>query len=184
MGFYELGNGCDSCATIPTSTPYNNVANNQNNVVQQNQVANTNALLASINATAQPSINSQMNNHQQAVQQANQQIQHYQPPAQTTTPQTTESEKKVVQAMNNKMVGTTSQNGPMLSLNIPSSLFLINLSLIVLAALAVNECFRYFINKSIQLDDGNPLYFVGYAGLAVLIAVCFYVYSRKNQNEQ
>lgn len=162
MGFYELGSGCDSCAEV--SSPNMGRIPNQNN-----SVATTNAMLATIQNAHQP--NDRNPTAQQIAAQVAKQpaVQHYQPP-----------EKKAVQSMNKKMVGKTTQNGPMLSLNIPSSMFLLNLGMVILAALAINECARYYINKTIQLDDGSPLYFVGYAVVAVLFAVCIYMYCQRN----
>ena len=44
MGFYELsgglGNGCDSCATIPTTYPNNGGLSNQTNQLNQVNQAN------------------------------------------------------------------------------------------------------------------------------------------------
>ena len=51
-------------------------------------------------------------------------------------------------------------------------MFYLNLALVVLSALAANECIKYFINKSIQVNDGNPLYFVGYAVLVCTSSIC------------
>ena len=161
MGFYELGSGCDSCATV--DSPNMHIPN------QTNSVAATNAMLATIQGVQQP--NQRNPTAQQIAAQVAKQpaVQAYQPP-----------EKKAVQSMNRRMIGKTTQNGPMLSLNIPSSMFLLNLGMVILAALAVNECSRYYINKTIQLDDGSPLYFVGYAAVTILFAVCVYVYSQRN----
>jgi hypothetical protein len=162
MGFYEIGGGCDSCSEV-SSYGNNGVLN------QTNNVAATNAMLATLQGANQPN-NRNPTAQQIAAQVATQPaIQHYQPP-----------EKKAIQAMNKKMVGNTTQNGPQLNLNIPSSMFLLNLGMVILAALAINECARYYINKTIQLDDGNPLYFVGYATIAVLFAVCIYMYCQRN----
>ena len=166
--YYNLGSGCDNCSEVPNSN-YNNIVQNQGN-----SVAQTNQLLASIGATGQqPSIATQGRAQQNASQIAQQPIvKHYQPP-----------EKVAVLAMNKKMTGGTTMDGPNLSLNIPSSMFLLMLGLVILTALSVNECCKYYINKTIQLEDGNPLYFVGYAGLVLLLAVAVYFYCQKNCNK-
>lgn len=161
MGFYELGNGCDSCSEL--SPPNAGIQN------QTNNVATTNAMLATLQNVQQPSERNP--SAQQIASQVARQpaVQQYQPP-----------EKKAVQSMNQKMISRTTQNGPALSLNIPSSMFLLNFGMVILAALAINECARYYINKTIQLDDASPLYFVGYACITILFAVCVYMYCQRN----
>jgi hypothetical protein len=167
MGFYELGNGCDTCATVD-NTGYTNVVQNQSNQVNQNTGMYGVVQMGAQPVVQQPTVQHQVATQQQTVQQVVQQQPQPQP------------EKKVIEAMNNRMSGTTTQNGPTLSLNIPSSMYLLNFGLVILAALACNECFRYFINKAIQLDDGTPMYFVGYAVLAILLAFAVYTYSKRN----
>jgi cobalamin biosynthesis Mg chelatase CobN len=48
---------------------------------------------------------------------------------------------------------------------------LLNIGLIILAALAVNEAAKYYINKSLQTAESNIPYYMIYAVLAVLILV-------------
>ena len=43
-----------------------------------------------------------------------------------------------------------------------------------------NECCKYFLNKSLQLNDGSPLYYVGYVAVAVLLAWAAETYIAKN----
>ena len=54
------------------------------------------------------------------------------------------------------------------------------LGLVIFAALAANECCKYFLNKSLQLNDGSPLYYVGYVAVAVLLAWAAETYISKN----
>ena len=54
------------------------------------------------------------------------------------------------------------------------------LGLVIFAALAANECCKYFLNKSLQLNDGSPLYYVGYVAVAVLLAWAAETYIAKN----
>lgn len=51
---------------------------------------------------------------------------------------------------------------------------LLMLGLVVIAALAWNEMVKYYINQAIKLNDGSPTYYIGYAGVAVLLAVAVY----------
>jgi hypothetical protein len=46
--------------------------------------------------------------------------------------------------------------------------------------LAANECCKYFLNKSLQLNDGSPLYYVGYVAVAVLLTWAAETYISKN----
>jgi hypothetical protein len=54
------------------------------------------------------------------------------------------------------------------------------LGLVIFSALAGNECCKYFLNKSLQLNDGSPLYYVAYAGVAVLLTFAAFTYVSKN----
>jgi hypothetical protein len=54
------------------------------------------------------------------------------------------------------------------------------LGLVIFAALSANECCKYFLNKSLQLNDGSPLYYVGYVAVAVLLAWAAETYISKN----
>ena len=53
------------------------------------------------------------------------------------------------------------------------------LGLVIFSALAGNECCKYFLNKSLQLNDGSPLYYVAYLFVAILLAYASYTYSTK-----
>lgn len=157
MGFYEIGNGCDTCATIDTPSV-------------QNYNGNTNGLMSTVPVSG--AVNVPVAQTQPVVQ-----VQQPQVVQQSTTPQpVVETPKQVVQSMNNKVNGLA----PQLNINLPSSMFYLNLALVILTALAANECIKYFINKSIQVNDGNPLYFVGYAVLAALLTFAVHSYATKS----
>ena len=157
MGFYEIGNGCDTCATIDTPSV-------------QNYNGNTNGLMSTVPVSG--AVNVPVAQTQPVVQ-----VQQPQVVQQSTTPQpVAETPKQVVQSMNNRVNGLS----PQVNVNLPSSMFYLNLCLVVLSALAANECIKYFINKSIQVNDGNPLYFVGYAVLAALLAFAVHSYATKS----
>jgi hypothetical protein len=156
MGFYEIGNGCDSCATIDTPSVNFN--------------GNTNGFMSTVPVSG--AVNVPVVQTQPVVQ-----VQQPQVVQQSTTPQlVVETPKQVVQSMNNKVNGLA----PQVNVNLPSSMFYLNLALVVLSALAANECIKYFINKSIQVNDGNPLYFVGYAVLAALLTFAVHSYATKS----
>ena len=54
------------------------------------------------------------------------------------------------------------------------------LGFVVFTALASNECCKYFLNKSLQLNDGSPLYYVAYIIVAMLLTYSSIIYTNKN----
>jgi hypothetical protein len=54
------------------------------------------------------------------------------------------------------------------------------LGLVIFTALASNECCKYFLNKSLQLNDGSPMYYVAYAGVAILHTMAANKYANAN----
>jgi len=158
MGFYEIGNGCDSCATVGTPQV-------------QNYNGNTNGLMSSVPVSG--AVNVPMAQQQPQLQQVVQQSTTVQPEIKQVVP----APQQVVQAINRR--GGNGVVAPQLNVNLPSSMFYLNLGLVVLTALSANECFKYFINKAIQVNDGNPLYFVGYAVLTALLTFAIHSYAAK-----
>ena len=159
MGFYEIGNGCDSCATVGTPTT-------------QSFNTSSNGLMSTVPVSG--AVNVPMAQQQPQVQQVVQQATTVQPEKKVVVP----APQQVVQSINSRG-GNGVVAGPQLNVNLPSSMFYLNLCLVVLTALAANECFKYFINKSIQVNDGSPLYFVGYAVLTALFAFAVHSYAAK-----
>jgi hypothetical protein len=159
MGFYEIGNGCDSCATVGTPQV-------------QNYNGNTNGFMSSVPVSG--AVNVPMAQQQPQVQQVVQQTATVQPENKPVVP----APQQVVQSINRRG-GNGLVTGPQVNVNLPSTMFYLNMCLVVLTALAANECFKYFINKSIQVNDGNPLYFVGYAVLTALLAFAVHSYAAK-----
>ena len=86
MGFYEIGNGCDTCATIDTPSV-------------QNYNGNTNGFMSNVPVSG--AVNVPVAQTQPVVQ-----VQQPQVVQQSTTPQpVVEAPKQVVQSMNNKVNG-------------------------------------------------------------------------------
>jgi hypothetical protein len=52
------------------------------------------------------------------------------------------------------------------------------LTLVVVSALATNEAVKYYINQAIKFNDGSPMYYVGYAVLAMLMTGALYHYTK------
>lgn len=211
MGFFELGNGCDSCETLDMSPrgvnnmmdagsaaiasmamPYgtqNNIAKQYTNTVSAGyatpQGTNYGYISTGNNATTL-GVNVQ-NTPTQAMVMV---------PATTTT--TTNAAGQIVKqvaapgpvavvvpaantavgsstgAANNKVEGFTDGSYQM------DPRKWIILGLVIFSALALNECCKYFLNKSLQLNDGSPLYYVAYAGVAAILTWAVQTYISKN----
>ena len=54
-----------------------------------------------------------------------------------------------------------------------------NLGFVVLAALAFNEAFKYYINKAIQSAEGPTHYYLMYAVVAVLLVIGAHFYTKR-----
>ena len=55
-----------------------------------------------------------------------------------------------------------------------------NLGFVILAALACNEAFKYYLNKAIQSAEGQTHYYIAYAVLALLLVVGAHYYTKRN----
>ena len=205
MGFYELSNGCDSCDTI---APINNV-NMQSvpsylsqasmmapfgtqgtaNVSQYTHATTsgypqgggmgsmgtgssgstmgTSSMGATTMTTTVPTTIVQTIPNVQ-VQQSTQKMKQVTAPgpAMVMVPAST------VEGFSD---GSSSGSG-----NIMNDKKWIILGLVVFSALASNECCKYFLNKSLQLNDGSPMYYLAYAIVAVLLTFATYTYISKN----
>jgi hypothetical protein len=62
---------------------------------------------------------------------------------------------------------------------VPYSILFMNLGFVVLAAMACNEAFKYYINKAIQTAEGQTHYYLGYAVVALLLVVGAHYYSKR-----
>ncbi len=61
---------------------------------------------------------------------------------------------------------------------IPGSCLFLNIGLVALAALALNETFKYYINKAIQSAEGQTYYYLMYAVLGLLMVVGGHYYTK------
>ena len=69
--------------------------------------------------------------------------------------------------------------GQQLELGIPGSMMFMNLGFVVLAALASNEAFKYYINKAIQSAEGPTHYYLFYAVVALLLVIGAHFYTKR-----
>ena len=215
MGFYELGNGCDSCDTVQSILPNNvNMQMDPNSSMvasmvmpygtQSNMVRQYNGAIASgyttqgsnFGSMGMGSTGSTMGGGQVATQ-AMVMVPATTVAAPGTTVATTTTGKQVQVAApgsvavvvpasnsaaasnsNNKVEGFSDGTGT--SGWMQDSRKWVVLGLVIFSALAANECCKYFLNKSLQLNDGSPLYYVGYVAVAVLLAWAAETYIAKN----
>jgi hypothetical protein len=210
MGFYELGNGCDSCDTVQSILPNNvNMQMDPNSSMvasmvmpygtQSNMVRQYNGAIASgyttqgsnFGSMGMGSTGSTMGGGQVATQAM------VMVPASTvaapgtTTAVTTTGKQVQVAAPGPVAVVVPSANSTSNNAKIEGfsdggtngmqdARKWVVLGLVIFSALAANECCKYFLNKSLQLNDGSPLYYVGYVAVAVLLAWAAETYIAKN----
>jgi hypothetical protein len=206
MGFYELKNGCDSCDTVQSVLP-NNVNmqmdpnsslvasmvmpyGTQNNMVKQYNGAIASGYPASgsnmgyggmgssgttlaggaptmVLTTTAAAPGTSQGGAKAVVATAS-------TPVAVVVPSATTSNSASNNKANNKVEGFT--DGVMHS----DPRHWVVLGLVVFSALSLNECCKYFLNKSLQLNDGSPLYYVAYAGVAILLTWAIQNYVSKN----
>jgi hypothetical protein len=86
----------------------------------------------------------------------------------------------VAKAVGGQVVATEGfQGGQQLELGIPGSMMFMNLGFVVLAALAFNEAFKYYINKAIQSAEGPTHYYLFYAVVALLLVIGAHFYTKR-----
>lgn len=203
MGFYELGNGCDTCDTVSSILPNNvNMQMDPNSSMVASMVmpyGTQNNMQKQYNGAIVSGYGSQGSNFgmmgngsngstmgaPQTTQQAMIMV-----PANTVISQpmkqiTAPGPVAVVVPSANSAPATTStkvaegftdgSSGSMMN----HKMWIV-LGLVIFSALAGNECCKYFLNKSLQLNDGSPLYYVAYVGVAVLLTFATYTYATKN----
>ena len=200
MGFYELGNGCDSCDTISSAIPGNvNMQMDTNSALAANMAygaqANTvqqynNSIVSSGYATQGNTMGSMGNGSNGSTMGVAQQTPKVQPKVvkqvvTTTTTSTPGSNNN--NNNNNNNASKNNNNNDVEGFTDSMNNNLMNndkkwivLGLVIFTALALNECCKYFLNKSLQLNDGSPMYYVAYAGVAILLTMAANKYANNN----
>ena len=199
MGFYELGNGCDSCSPVENFSSINTnvdpnsalIANmgfgtQQNSAIQQynNNISSSGYIQQGSNmanmgngstngpmggqAQRQPAQQgANMNSNQAAQPKVVKQVV-------TTTTTTPLPPTAPVHNTYPKVEGFSDGS---LSSYIFNDKNWIVLGLVIFSAMALNECCKYFLNKSLQLNDGSPMYYVAYVGVAILLTMAAHKYA-------
>jgi len=218
MGFYELGNGCDSCDTITPSyanntnldatnfmanaqSPYGSQVN-----TNQYQKATTagypqSATMGVMSGGGGMNMNNGMGATTMTTTTSIPTTLVNVPVTTTTTTQQKGMKQVAVPGSVPIVISSSGQTGSGSSGGIESftdgmgygggnygskdtwsqhNKHWIMLGLIVFSALASNECCKYFLNKSLQMNDGSPMYYFAYAGVAVLLTFAAYTYLSKN----
>ena len=193
MGFYELSNGCDSCETISSVIPSNvNMGVDPNSAMiasmgygtQANSVQQYNNSISSSGYVQQGSNMGMMGGGStggtmgggQAQRQPVQQAAAAQPKVvkqvvTTTTTTPVAPAAPVAPAHNTypKVEGFTDGSSSMMGMGNDKNWIV--LGLVIFSAMALNECCKYFLNKSLQLNDGSPMYYVAYVVVAILLSM-------------
>lgn len=191
--FSSTSNGCDSCSSLDDAFGPSTGMTNTSNINQMLQQATQNAV---------------MNQHANNVmvgsavgmapqQQQPTQVVYVQPtqPAQVAQANrpaipNVATQTNTKQAMSNMVAkavggqviateGFQNTSGAQLELGIPGSMLFMNLGFVVLAALASNEAFKYYINKAIQSAEGPTHYYLFYAVVALLLVVGAHFYTKR-----
>jgi len=203
MGFYEIGNGCDSCDTIGSIMPNNvNMQSAPSYLSQASMMApfgtqgsasvsqythatssgypqngtsmgsmgtgsSGSTMGATTMTTTVPTTIVQTIPNVQVQQKPMKQISATAGPAMVMVP---------ANSVEGFSDGTTTGSGS----SMMNDKKWIILGLVVFSALASNECCKYFLNKSLQLNDGSPMYYLAYAVVAVLLTFAAHTYISKN----
>jgi hypothetical protein len=209
MGFYELGNGCDSCDTVQSLIPNNvNMQMDPNSSLvasmvmpygsQANMVKQYNGAIASGYTTQGSNFGSMgMGSNGSTMGGGQAMVMVPATVSQTATAPSVGAQKQVqvaapgsvavvvpaATATNTKAAGGDAKvegfsDGRDQWHYDPRKWVI--LGLVVFSSLAANECCKYFLNKSLQLNDGSPLYYVGYVAVAILLAWAANTYINKN----
>ena len=207
MGFYELGNGCDSCDTVQAILPNNvNMQMDPNSSMvasmvmpygtQNNMVKQYNGAVASGYTTQGSNMGyGGMGSNGSTLGGVQQPTQTMVMIPTTTTGATTTTTVPMKQVNSpgpvavvipsaNNVNKTTTSTAATEGFTDGSGSWdprkWVVLGLVIFSALSLNECCKYFLNKSLQLNDGSPLYYVAYAGVAVLLTWAVQTYISKN----
>lgn len=194
--FSSTSNGCDSCSSLddafgPSMGGMSNTANINQMLQQATQNAVMNQHANTVGMMGQPAPQpSQVVYVQQAPQVASGNRPAVPNVATVGGNNAQPAVGNAKQAMSNmvaKAVGgqavpapnTEGFQGQQLELGIPGSMMFMNLGFVVLAALASNEAFKYYINKAIQSAEGPTHYYLFYAVVALLLVIGAHFYTKR-----
>ena len=190
--FSSTSNGCDSCSSLDDAFgPSMGAMSSTSNINQMLQQATQNGVMNqhanTVGMMGQPAQQPQV-----VYVQAPQVAANNRPavPNVATVGGNNAQPVAAKQAMSNmvaKAVGgqvvpasnTEGFQGQQLELGIPGSMMFMNLGFVVLAALAFNEAFKYYINKAAQSAEGPTHYYLMYAVVALLLVIGAHFYTKR-----
>lgn len=191
MSYFDISNGCDTCGTLMNDVPANQIMSMDNGSNMVAQMAMNNNMNNSMN-----SIPSMMNNN----------VSYGSTPVVQQSPQVVASNIVVPNVgNNNNSIGgamqvqaaqqqqrkiVTANNTPIVAPSpitptaqkrsgLVNAYNLIMLGLVIISALSWNETVKYHINQAVKFNDGNPMYYVAYAAITVLVSAAVYNYLSK-----
>lgn len=188
MSYFDISNGCDTCGTLMNDVPANQIMSMDNGS----------------NMVAQMAMNNNMNNAMNSMPAMNNNISYGSTPVVQQSPQVVASnivvpnvsnnnggnakqvqasqqEQRKVVAANNAPVVAPSPTAPVAQKRsgLVNAYNLIMLGLVIISALSWNETVKYHINQAVKFNDGNPMYYVAYAAITVLVSAAVYNYLSK-----
>ena len=199
MGFYELGNGCDSCDTI---APINNV-NMQSVPSYLSQASMMAPFGTQGSANVSQYTHATSSGYPQNGNGMGSMGTGSSGSTMGATTMTTTVPTTIVQTIPNVQVQQQTAQKPMKQVSAGPAMVMVSsntregftdgssggmsndkkwivLGLVIFSALSSNECCKYFLNKSLQLNDGSPMYYLAYAVVAVLLTLAANTYINKN----
>lgn len=204
--FSNTSDGCDTCATLDQAFGSTVSGYGNNNVVNQHANSVAPGSVGQNQGPAQNAARPALNNNvavvaQQAQQQLQNQVQQQnaQQAQQDASNAQVAMNNMVKKAMSPKVVKNNGNNNSnnnkkkesfknlntvasnsQVQVNIPGKMILLNLGVVFLAALSLNECFKYYINRGIQRAEGQPHYYAGYAVACLVLVFVTHVVSKRN----
>jgi hypothetical protein len=206
MSYLNIGGGCDSCSTVGMDVPMNQMQGmdqNSNLVANMVNVPSINNSMNSVNGMSNTSMNNIVNtqNMNSGVNNAMVQMN-----GGVATNNATNNNVAVNGAMNNAVMNNAVMNNSNSRVNnavvmpqmnsvgnnvvpnnngqkkraLVSPTNLVMLGLVIFAALASNESAAYHLNQAVKFNEANPMYYVLYAVVAILLCLAAYHYMTSN----
>lgn len=201
MSYLNIGGGCDSCSTVGMDVPMNQmqgIDQNSNLVANMVNVPSINNSMNSVNGISNTSMNNIVNTQNMNSGVNNNMVQMN---GGVATNNATNNNVAVNGAMNNAVMNNSNSsvnnavvmpqmnsvsnnvvpnNNGQKKRAVVSPTNLVMLGLVIFAALASNESASYHLNQAVKFNEANPMYYVLYAVVAILLCLAAYHYMTNN----